>query len=702
MKESMEGYRDSGISEEEYRKEESHLQMVLAKLTTASEELLGQLTAKQQEIVKMKQYYWENLNEFDEFKYEDLTNRQMIDAEIDAADERMKKYRLYEKLLDSPYFGRIDFCYEDDEEPETYYIGVGNFSPKKSAEPLIFDWRAPVASLYYDYDKGPASFDAPAGTISGEITRKMQYKIARGQLNYMMESDIKIDDDILVRELSLHADAKLKSIVSTIQREQNQIIRNRRDRILIVQGAAGSGKTSVALHRVAYLLYNNRKELSAKNILILSPNTIFSDYISTILPELGEEAVSEMSFDDLAAKELAGITRFESRCSQLEYLLTRPYDAEVRSAKLRKIASRGSLAFLKKLEAYVEKLGTSLVNYRDLSYKKVFREADTVRILFEEKFCLVPLLKRMQVVAGYIVDEEETLTGKELDVIEAGVIERKLTEMYRTTDIRTLYAQFLLEAGEESHDIFSGMIDYEDVYPLIYMKHLLFGSSADSDIRHLVIDEMQDYTPVQYALIRRMYHCPMTILGDKAQVMDAAPSQVLTVLPELFGETARLITLDKSYRSTYEIASFAGRIIGQTDAAYFERHGEEVFTAGYTDTASMYQSMLKRIAAEQNTCDTTAIICRTAAEAHAVYEACKDSAPMTLLTEDTAAFQKGIVVTPFYLAKGLEFDSVHIPGVTAQAYENDLDRQALYIACTRALHRLSIYYDGDKSVLLPE
>lgn len=697
-----EEYKQPACSSTDYRLEEEHLAMVLSKLDTAIDELLAHLTAKQQEIVKMKQYYWESVNEFDEFKYEDLANRQMIDAEIDAAEERKNRLHLYRRLKDSPYFGRIDFCYEEEDDPETFYIGIGNFSPKKSAQPLIYDWRAPIAGLYYDYDKGPASFSAPAGIISGEITKKMQYKIMNSRLLYMMENDIKIDDDILIRELSLHADARLRSIVSTIQREQNQIIRNRKDRILIVQGSAGSGKTSIALHRVAYLLYNNREELTARNILILSPNTIFSDYISTILPELGEMNVSEMSFDELAAKELAGITRFESRYDQLEYLLSSPCDPEVRAAREQKIRKRNSLSFLKELEAYAGRLVTEIVDYRDLSYKKIYRDAGSIRMLFEDKFRLVPLLKRMSAVAAYIIDEEETLTGKSADVIEAGVVERKLCEMYRTTDIRALYAQFLLSAGNEASDVMSGMLDYEDVYPLIYLKNLLCGTEPDSDIKHLVIDEMQDYTPVQYALIHRMFTCSMTILGDEAQVMEDAPAALRPVLSDIFGESARFITLNKSYRSTFEIASFAGRLIGQTNVTYFERHGEEPFIGQYPDSRSMLEALRDRIAREADEAETTAIICRTAAEARAVWEACSPLLTMTLQTEEDASFHGGITVMPFYLAKGLEFDSVHIPGATKASYHSGLDRQALYIACTRALHRLSLYCDGEKSPFLPE
>ena len=306
----------------ELQQELAYLEKVKTALEKEIRTIRDGLLEKEKEIVKMKQYYWESANEFDEYKYEDYTNRQMIEEELRSAEARLKKVHLYEKMLLSPYFASIDFVYDGEDDAERYYIGMGNFYPDKKALPLVCDWRAPIAGLYYDYDKGLASFMSPNGKIDGEILHKYQYKITNGTLDYFFENDMKIDDAILQKALgSTHADSRLKSIVATIQREQNQIIRNEKDKILIVQGAAGSGKTSIALHRIAYLLYHKRDELKAEEILILSPNTIFADYISSILPELGEENIKEMSFDEFARKELRDLCKIENKYEYLEYLL---------------------------------------------------------------------------------------------------------------------------------------------------------------------------------------------------------------------------------------------------------------------------------------------------------------------------------------------------------------------------------------------
>ena len=261
----------------------------------------------QKDIAGMNEYYWENYTEMDQYGYENFDNQQALLQQVGANQENLKYRQRLRKMLDSPFFGSVEFVYEDEEEPEEFFIGIGNFAEARGKVPLIYDWRAPVCSLFYDYDKGPASYEAPGGLMQGEILSKWQYKIRNGKMIYEFESDIKIDDDILKQELGANSDVQLKNIVRTIQKEQNAIIRNTKDRILAIQGAAGSGKTSVALHRIAYLLYHDRQHLNSSNVLVLSPNSVFSDYISHVLPELGEENIQEMSLDLFAYQEQKGI-----------------------------------------------------------------------------------------------------------------------------------------------------------------------------------------------------------------------------------------------------------------------------------------------------------------------------------------------------------------------------------------------------------
>ena len=260
------------------------LEEIVRKLKRKIVQMDQEILAGQKDIESMHEYYWENYTEMDQYGYEDYDNQQALLQRINANQDTLRLRSRYKKMLDSPFFGRVDFRYDGDDEPEIFYIGIGNFAEEAGRIPLIYDWRAPVSALFYDFDKGEASYEAPAGRMCGEIEAKWQYKIRRGKMVYGFESDVKIDDEILKQEFGSNSDIQLKNIVRTIQKEQNAIIRNTKDKILVIQGAAGSGKTSVALHRIAYLLYHDRKNLKSSGVLVLSPNSVFSDYISNILP----------------------------------------------------------------------------------------------------------------------------------------------------------------------------------------------------------------------------------------------------------------------------------------------------------------------------------------------------------------------------------------------------------------------------------
>ena len=501
-------------------------------------------------------------------------NQQALKNRVTDNQEKQKELYRYQKMADSPYFGRIDFVYDGEDEAEQFYIGIGDFAERLGSMPLIFDWRAPVAGLFYDYDKGKAEYLAPAGRMTGEITSKWQYKIKRGKMQYAFESDIKIDDDILKRELGMHANASLKSIVTSIQKEQNAIIRNREDKILVVQGSAGSGKTSIALHRIAYLLYHDRNNLSASQILILSPNSIFSDYISHILPELGEEHIREMSFDDYAYHELKGISDCEDRYDQMERSLSDELmDSRLKESRLYK----QSKSFARELYGYVLEMESDGIVFHDLKFNKIQKTAKELETLFYFKFPDVPFLKRMEAVAEYLIDEEETLRDKDMDPIDKELFLEKMMRFYRTRDIYQIYSDFLESMGEEALpkvEPEERMLRYEDVFPMLYLKYLLQGSTEKKQVHHLVIDEMQDYSYLQYLLIQKLFSCKMTIVGDRAQTMEEEQSDVLRFLPEVLGRDIRIVEIRKSYRSTAEIASYAAGLIGDSCTEIIERHGE--------------------------------------------------------------------------------------------------------------------------------
>ncbi|MGN0506577.1 MAG: HelD family protein [Lachnospiraceae bacterium] len=690
---------------------EVYLNRVLKRLAAAVEELEQKMEFRRSEITKMQEYYWESYTEYDEYGYEKNDNDRLLREEADAHKELVKKYARYVKMMDSPYFAAITFRYDGEEEEETYYIGIGDFSPSKAEAPLICDWRAPISSLFYDYDIGRASFQAPAGEIFGDLTKKYQFKIKIGKLLYVIDSDIVVNDEVLQRELSMNANARLKSIVSTIQKEQNAIIRNEADKILVIQGSAGSGKTSVALHRVAYLLYHHRKQLSANQILILSPNPVFSEYISHILPELGEENILEMTFDLYAYRELKAYKEAEDRYHYLERLLC--MSEEDAKEYQQSVQEKQSKEYVEELNLFVLTLEDSLMNFKPLSYKKLSKTEQELRTLFYEKFPDIPILSRMKTVADYVIDEEETLLGREYDVLERGIVESKLDNMYETKNLFTLYNRFLRESGRTEISELAEHIPYEDVYPMLYLKYLLSGGAVRTGIKHLIVDEMQDYSYVQFLLLGKMFSCPMTILGDREQQAAPGKPDAQELCRDVFGKKAKLLTLKKSYRSTFEISQFANEIAGIEGEEAFERHGRkpEYFLAA---TENEMTEKLYSVLSEENMdmpehgrepetgsiFETTAVLTKTWEEAQKLYLALKDRLPVSLLSAESSHMEKGIVITTFYLAKGLEFDSVHVAYVQKDTYFSDYHRQILYIAATRALHELHLYGVGEKSELV--
>ena len=668
------------------------------------------IEAGQKEIEGMHEYYWENYTEMDQYGYENFDNQQALLHEINASNEKIELRRRFRKMMDSPFFGRVDFCYEGDDEPEIFYIGIANLAEENGGLPLIYDWRAPVSGLFYDFDKGPASYQAPLGEIHGDIAAKWQYKIRGGKMIYEFESDVKIDDEILKAELGSNGDVQLKNI-----------IRNTSDRIMVIQGAAGSGKTSIALHRIAYLLYHDRKNLKSSSVLVLSPNGVFSDYISHILPELGEENIREMSFDLFAYKRLKNtVSDCEDRYDLIERQISGLCDEEL-------LKEKQSRDFLDRMEGYLAELEDSLMNFRDIEHRGVVKKEQEIIELFYFKFMDIPLLSRMDAVAEYFIDEVETLKGFDLPEEERDAVKSRFYRMYETRDLYVLYNRFLRQEGfpalpQVQYE--KRKLRYEDVYPVLYLKYRLETQQEDSGVRHLIVDEMQDYSMIQYLIIQRLFKCKMTILGDREQTMDGDQQDVLTFLPKIFGKDIRRIVMNKSYRNTIEIASYANKLAGITEVELFERHGKPVEEKEFTGLTEALERVVKELRLEKQTVaeadedmpenaasetdgtetgeelsyETAAVITRTADEAREAYyilqkkleaEGFDTKERLSLLHRDSTNFKKGLTVTTFYMAKGLEFDQVFsvFPGTD----RSPIVQRARYIAATRALHELYMY-----------
>ena len=669
-------------------KGKQHLELVSEKLNSKISEMSGVIRDVQKDIESMNDYYWENYTEMDQYGYEDFDNQRALLTQVNANEENRQKLHRLKKMVGTPFFGSVEFVYDGDEDPEDFYIGIGNFAETAGGRPLIYDWRAPVSGLFYDYDKGEASYEAPGGMMEGEILSKWQYKVRSGRMIYEFESDVKIDDDILKRELGTNSDVKLKSIVSTIQKEQNAIIRNTKDRILVIQGAAGSGKTSVALHRIAYLLYHDRERLKSSNVLILSPNSVFSDYISHILPELGEEHIKEMSFDLFAYRELKDLaTDCEDRYHHIENRIRYMDDASEERYRWKQ-----SQEYVGAVECFLVLLEDDLMNFKDFEYRGFRKTAQELLELFYYKFPDLPLLSRMESVLEYVVDEYETLTGRNIPEEDANWIRDYFMSMYETVDVYEIYNQILEENGWDRLPNVpreQRVLDYEDVYPLLYLKYRLCAVKKHKDIRHLVIDEMQDYSYLQYVILQNLFSCSMTILGDRAQTVDEEPHDVLEFLPSLFGKKIRRIEMKKSYRNTLEIAEYASAITGVTGVQYLERHGKAVEEIKVATQKETMKHILNQVNLGVDGYETAAILTMTEKEAKDIYSYLKRKREdVSYINRDSSLFKKGITVTTYYLAKGLEFDQVFVLGGDK---ENPFYPQYQYISATRALHELYVY-----------
>ena len=672
-----------------FAEEKEYLSEMIRKIGDQIEKTKEALSKGQKEIDNMHDYYWQNYTEMDQYGYEDYDNQQALLEQVNANAKQAKRKQRLKRMLDSPYFGRVDFRYEGEEEEETFYIGIGNFAERAGAVPLIYDWRAPVCGLFYDYDKGRASYQAPSGEMEGEICQKRQYKIQGGRLIYAFACDTKIDDDILKAELGGNGDVQLKNIVRTIQKEQNAIIRNTKDKILVIQGAAGSGKTSIALHRIAYLLYHDRERLKSSDILILSPGSVFSDYVSHILPELGEENIREMSFDLFAYRELKSVARdCEDRYDYLERQIRFPD----REEELR-YQEKQSASFIGTIEGFLAVLEEELVELRGVVFKGFQKTEEEIIKLFYYKFQNTPLLKRLDAVMEYFTDEYETLRRKNLSEEETEALQVIFNRMYVMKDIYHIYNRMLEDNGYEplpDVETERRKIPYEDVYPMLYLKYRLEGQTARREIRHLVIDEMQDYSFLQYTILSRMFSCRMTILGDRAQTLDGSGQDVLSFLPKVFGKKLKKIVINKSYRNTLEIAEYAAKFIGLTGISFLERHGKEVEEQTFPTLDMLFDAVAENLSGDY---ETAALLTMTEEEAYDIYRLIKEwvrerGISIHYIDRDSTAFDRGLTVTTYYLAKGLEFDQVF---TVFPEKESPFFQQAAYISATRALHELYMY-----------
>jgi DNA helicase-2/ATP-dependent DNA helicase PcrA len=684
---------------EDEQREREHLASTMRLLASERERLTGSIDSSGRSIQERKGELWERRRDMD--FAEKAALRTEVDLSIALGEHDVMTRERLTRLLASPYFGRVDFREKGEPEPEPFYIGVHNFSDPDTREIVIHDWRAPVSSLYYDFESGEASFETPEGTAHGEITAKRQYKIREGQLEYLFDSSLAIGDDVLQRELGLSADDRMKNIVATIQREQNAVIRNETAQVLILQGVAGSGKTSIALHRVAFLLYRFKDTLSSDDVMILSPNKVFGDYIADVLPELGEEQVREIDFERIAAAFLDGVVDHETFSDQVATLLEHVDDGAAR-----RIRAKASPEFVEHLDAWIASRAQEDFAPAEIERRSKRLSADWVAEAFAE-WPTIPVFTRLDRVAeraARLLKQQVVDRGVKWTPADTMAVRKQVRAMFPYKDALALYRAFY-ESDPDRRDLFRPLgrkkIEYADVFPLIYTMIRTNRHEGYGHIRHLVVDEMQDYTAVQYAVLRALFTCKMTILGDANQSVNPFSSSSLPTIHSIFPE-ADCLELCKSYRSTSEITEFAQNISRNESLVPIERHGPQPAVIACTDDDDEHAEILDLIERHrQSEHRSLGILCKTVGEASALYEALSQAGgDPALLDHGSTAFTGGIVVTSAHVAKGLEFDAVIVPHADDANYTGELDKGMLYIACTRAMHELHLTHSGPLSPLL--
>jgi DNA helicase-2/ATP-dependent DNA helicase PcrA len=775
-------------NEQSIREEETkRLNDVLAIVDARLRKELAVLGARRGDVVGIRQEFWDDVtvNFSDATELGETWTSIVQQAELLAERERSHKVASAEaerlaKQRDNPYFARIDFA-EAGGEAEKIYIGRSSLVGEDGQTFYIYDWRAPISSLFYDCEPGPASFATPNGEVAGELTLKRQFVIRGGKLKHVFDTNETIGDEILQAVLSERSDTSMKSIVATIQKEQNRIIRDEKHKLLIVQGAAGSGKTSAALQRVAYLLYRFRETLTPDQIVLFSPNPVFKGYISRVLPDLGEANMRQMTFRELIEARLGRRWQVEDLFSQFETLAALEGSPEG-EARERAVRYKGSEHFFQTVGNYLARLQKEGVKFRPLRFRKdtivsseeiaqrfygAYASGDfgermlKLRRWLNEQLTVwvdhqmgeawleeaAELADEEEIQRAYVqirreggfhdgaFNDEERMTELLMRRAAERLIEplRKAVRAFRFIDpigtylelfrSRSLFAEcspdgklpdgweWMAQRAEET--LGRKTIDHEDATPLLYVLEALEGfRKVEGDVRHLFVDEAQDYSPFQAAFLRRRFpKARITVLGDfnqaiYAQALESGGFNGWTRL--VAPEDTAVWRLTTSYRSTEPIVAFSKRILRPEDAAAiapFHRDGEVPTVTGCADAAELAD----RVAADAKALleagyATVGIITKTAREAGdasaLIKERLADGVPVTLVSGESAKLPRGISILPSYLSKGIEFDAVLVWDASASRYGREQDRKLLYTVCTRALHVLHVYHVGAPSPLL--
>ncbi|MGL5381005.1 HelD family protein [Clostridium sp.] len=709
--------------------EKKYLTKTINTINELLDKYVDSSNAQDKEIIKHRKFLWDNRSELDEIEINENCSQVAMQEKMHS--KKVSRIRTLEKQLSSPYFARIDFK-EDKEDAESFYIGLSTVENEEDFEFIVFDWRSPVSNMFYDFETGPAFYDAPNRRINGEIIFNRQYNIRNGEIVFMHNSNESLCDDALVSMLGNTASDKMKNIVATIQKEQNDIIRSDESKILFIQGAAGSGKTSIALHRSAYLLYKHRKDLKADNILIFSPNEVFAEYISDVLPELGETNILQTTFEMYSNKFLPKNYLIESKNTHLDNLYSLATNSNEYIIKAKAMEFKNSSLFGEVLSQFIEDLPNYILKCESIIIDgKTIINKNSVSKTFINRFADVPFLNRIDLVKKSLFSQLETKYLNDKDNVNFDYVEDRslfydhckeqvnlqVDNMIKTLNPIDIYTilfknieKYLKDTSVKINEIKELTLDYlavkevkfEDITPIMYIRASMEGFRNYSNIKHLLIDEAQDYSPLFYEIIKKSFPLAnITIMGDLNQRIDKHSNvKNKDSITSLF-QNIKSVQLTKSYRSTWNITMFTKDILKNGEKI------EAVERRGENPTINIIKSNLpleiknKVDSLKNKGYESIAIICKTNIESLNTYNNLKDLIPsINLINEDNASFKAGVNVITSYISKGLEFDAVIISD--GENYLNNFDENLFYTVCTRALHELHIYSNAELSKILPK
>ena len=653
--------------------EQQEWQVIRKQIEEKETILKDELLHFSKETKQFHQYLVDYKGEID--PHEMFINSRLLEQQQVAETVSGKQLIRLEKQKKNPYFTRVDFVYDGEQTAEKIYIGSFSFSTKEERL-LIYDWRAPIASIFYDYDLGKAHFQTPAGTASGDIQRKRQIKFKDGAIDYVVESDTTVFDEVLQNELRQQKGGQMSTIISTIQKEQNKVIRDNRSKDMIIQGVAGSGKTSIALHRIAFLLYHFRNRITSDQVMILSPNRTFSRFIAQVLPELGEEPVTEWTIDQFG-QTLSDIADVPSRFQEIE-LLYLEKDPQL-NERVRYLSSKKCVADLKGYLRKIEAFSPQSILIGDYEYNAEFilRRYKA----YEKK----SIFQRFQLIAEDIFENLRTRPFQPKRKPTKKQLVNRLKKMFNKTNSHQLYRDFLTEQGFEMKKA----VSYSDLFPIIYIRLFLEGMDEFSKIHYLIIDEMQDYTPIQFEVFKKMFTCPVLLIGDFTQSLTTINELHLPDVQNYY-PNAQSIFLTKSYRSTYEIITCAKKIIDDHMIEPVLRHGmkpKKWVVSSQEEEISSILELVEQL--RKQDLATIALITKTLVRAYEWRGLLENQGlACEVLTDESTSLQERLSICPLVQSKGLEFDAVIVVDADEATYPGLLGKQQLFVAATRAMHAL--------------